>query len=127
MDFEFFNVPRIVFGRGRFARLGEVVAPMGSTALIVHNVNEALVARTKDVLAKSNVGSEFVRQHGEPTVDHVDAALNLAKERRCDVVVGYCTENQGKVCSTEVSSCNFPRSTNCRMAMAVGILVIDHQ
>ena len=88
MDFELFNVPRIVFGRGKFARLGEIVAPMGGRALVVQNVNESLVARTKDVLGGSNVSSEFVRQRGEPTVEHVDVALNLAKERGCDVVIG---------------------------------------
>lgn len=88
MDFEFFNVPRIVFGRGRFGRIGEIVASSGETALVVHNVNEALAARTRELLGSSNVRCEFIRQRGEPTVADVDAALGVARGRGCDVVIG---------------------------------------
>ena len=37
--FEFFNVGRIVFGRGQLARVGDLAAGLGSAALVVTNAD----------------------------------------------------------------------------------------
>ena len=76
MTFDFFNVPRIVFGRGSVARLGEFV-PRPARVLLVYN------GRRPDVGAAAEH-----RQRGEPTVADIDAALAAARGGDCDFVVG---------------------------------------
>jgi alcohol dehydrogenase class IV len=78
MTFDFFNVPRIVFGRGAIARLGELV-PADARVMLVYN------GRKPDALPTAAV--EF-RQRGEPTVADVDAALAVAREANVDFVLG---------------------------------------
>ena len=76
MPFDFFNVPRIVFGSGAIARLGEFV-PTDASVLLVYNGPEADIPRV----------CEF-RQRGEPTVTDIDAALAIARDEKCDFVIG---------------------------------------
>ena len=68
MNFDFFNVPRFVFGRGAVARLWEFI-PSGARVLLVYNGREI----DGDFAAR-------VRQRGEPTVADVDAALAVARK-----------------------------------------------
>jgi alcohol dehydrogenase class IV len=89
--FEFFGVGRVIFGRGQFARLGEVVAPLGRSVLVVYNGDDigrgGAVDRCVEQLAEIRLRPTFVRQRGEPTVHDVDRALAAAREAGCDVVV----------------------------------------
>ena len=87
-SFDFFSVPRIVFGRGRFARAGEIVAQFAARALIVHNGDEALAEQLTAQLTAAGVASIRFRQRGEPKLDDVDAALALARQGTCDGVIG---------------------------------------
>jgi alcohol dehydrogenase class IV len=77
MNFGFFNVPRIVFGRGATARLGEFI-PANARVLLVYNGKKVDVP---------HVVAEY-RQRGEPTVDDIDRALAVARDFRCDFVIG---------------------------------------
>ena len=77
MTFDFFNVPRIIFGRGVIARLTELVAAT-ARVMLVYNGRRFDVPR---------VVAEY-RQRGEPTVDDVDRALAVAREADCDSVIG---------------------------------------
>lgn len=85
--FDFFNVPRIVFGSGQFARVGELAAGMGRRALIVFNGPEELASRLTVMLQSSGIESRALRQRGEPTVAGVDAALELARRETCDMAI----------------------------------------
>jgi alcohol dehydrogenase class IV len=76
MTFDFFNIPRIVFGRGVIARLGEFV-PVSSRVMLVYNGREPEIPRVADV-----------RQRGEPTVEDIDRALAVARDARCGFVIG---------------------------------------
>jgi alcohol dehydrogenase class IV len=76
MTFDFFNVPRIVFGLGTIARLSEFV-PSPARVLLVYNGRKPDVAHV----------AEF-RQRGEPKVDDIDAALTVARDANCDFVLG---------------------------------------
>src|SRR5688500_18048930 len=75
MKFDFFNVPRIVFGSGAIRRLADFVPP-SSRVLLVYNGREPQI----DAVAK-------VHQRGEPTVAHIDAALKVARDAGCDLVI----------------------------------------
>ena len=96
--FEFCSVRRVVFGRGTFARVGELAAGLGEprsgprAALVVSNASEAgdggPVDRLADMLAAAGLRQVFLRQRGEPTVADVDRALAAARQGGCDVVIG---------------------------------------
>ena len=77
MKFDFFNVPRIVFGRGAIARLGEFL-PASARTLLIYNGAEPQIA-----------SSAPFRQRGEPTVTDIDAALSIARGGKCDFIIGY--------------------------------------
>jgi len=90
--FELLGVGRIVFGSGSLERLGQMASDMGSTALVVTNAGQAGTGGATDVVTKALVESDvdcaiFV-QPGEPTVADVDAALEIARQAECDMVVG---------------------------------------
>ncbi len=91
-NFDFFSVPRIVFGRGRFAEIGTFAAALGRTAAVVANGGRPGVGGTVDRLAglfdASGVRMVFRRQRGEPTVADVEAHLSAARDAGCDLVVG---------------------------------------
>ena len=90
--FDFFNTPRIVFGRGRVAEVGPVVDPLGRRALVVYNGDApgagGPLDRTRESLKASGVDAHLFRQRGEPQVADVERGVATAREAGCDVVVG---------------------------------------
>ena len=90
--FDFFSVARVSFGRGIFDRVGELVGSFGHTAMVVTNAGQpgdgGLVDRLAELLAEANVPMHSYRQRGEPSVEHVEKALEVARRASCDVVIG---------------------------------------
>lgn len=90
--FEFTCVPRLVVGRGTFARIGELAAELGSSAMVVTNAGEpgdgGPVDELRDRLSRQGVRWAFWRQRGEPKIDDVDAAAQLARREQCDLAIG---------------------------------------
>ena len=90
--FEFFSVQRIVFGRGSFARMGELAAPLGHTAMVVTNAGTpgdgGVVDRLISELSAVGIATHCYRQRGEPRVEDVERALEIARRQACDVVIG---------------------------------------
>jgi alcohol dehydrogenase class IV len=84
--FEFNSVGRIAFGCGTVARMGELTASFGRTALCIHNgeISERVIAS----LGKAGVAVTFHRQRGEPVVADVDRATEEARRLNCDVILG---------------------------------------
>jgi alcohol dehydrogenase class IV len=85
--FEFFGVGRIVFGRGQFARAGELAATLGRDPLVVYNGDEPGRGGALDQLTGAIQPKAVDRQRGEPTVSDVDRILNSARATGCDCVV----------------------------------------
>ncbi|HOD81109.1 MAG: Alcohol dehydrogenase [Planctomycetes bacterium ADurb.Bin126] len=91
MMFDFHSVPRIVFGRGQFARAGELAATLGDNALIVSSASAAragLTERLGEMLQQAGVAGTVVEQVGEPQVDDVDRALATARREACTLAIG---------------------------------------
>ncbi len=84
MKFDFFNVPRIIFGPGQIARLPELV-PATSNVLLVYGGSDALAQRISDLLPQSPT---LIRQRGEPTVTDIDRAVSTGREANCNFVLG---------------------------------------
>lgn len=90
--FEFFSVPRIVFGAGTFERIGELSRELGQAALIVSNAGDigdgGIVDRLVSLLAAAGIRSTCCRQRGEPQVEDVDRAVELARREAVEIVIG---------------------------------------
>jgi alcohol dehydrogenase class IV len=76
MTFEVFSVPRIVFGRGQIKRLRDFL-PSSARPLLIYNGR-----------ALDGAWAAKIHQRGEPTIGDVDNALAVAREAKCDFVVG---------------------------------------
>jgi alcohol dehydrogenase class IV len=89
--FEFSSRVRIVFGRGEVRRVGEIVAKLGRSCLVVYNGGEpggGAVGRVIDGLRAAGVRAAPFRQRGEPQVADVERGLAAARDSGCDVLVG---------------------------------------
>lgn len=87
--FEFYSPVRIVFGRGQFARAGELAAGLGGkSALAVFNGAQRNADALVQQLVAAGTRASITRQRGEPTVDEVDRAADLARDGGCDMVIG---------------------------------------
>jgi len=89
--FDFHCVPRIVFGRGQFARLAELCAPLGKSVLIVTNAGppgrSEPTGRAAELLGKAGLRWGVFHVSGEPEVQDVDRALAQARQEAHDVLV----------------------------------------
>lgn len=92
INFEFATVSKILFGRGKIAQLGEIARTLGTSALMIHNGDDpgtgGPVDRAVASLRTAKINVHFKRQRGEPIVADVDAALTVAKQNHCDLVIG---------------------------------------
>jgi alcohol dehydrogenase class IV len=77
VPFEFATSGQIIFGAGSSARLGEITQRFGRRPLLVTGSREPPVDGVR------------LRVSGEPTVDDVRHGAQVAREERCDVVVGF--------------------------------------
>ncbi|MBC7287050.1 MAG: iron-containing alcohol dehydrogenase [Armatimonadetes bacterium] len=91
--FSFYNPVRLYFGEGEFGRLGEAVAALGRRALIVTGrraMREAgWLDQAVELLKAARVDPVvFDRVTANPSDGIVEEGAALAREARCDVVVG---------------------------------------
>ncbi len=86
------KIGETVFGRGAFARIGELAGSLGRAALIVYNGDEVgsggALDRMTAAFAGRNIHPTLFRQRGEPAVDDVDRAVAMGRDANCDVAVG---------------------------------------
>jgi alcohol dehydrogenase class IV len=87
LQFDFFNVPRILFGRGTITRLPELAAPLGNNALLVYSGPDGAMQTFAAQLATKNIRTTPFRQKGEPTTTHVDHALDSARNNNCNLLI----------------------------------------
>lgn len=84
--FDFYSPTRVVFGRGKFALAGELAAGLGRSVMVIHNGRgaEPLI----EMIANAGAAATSWRQRGEPTVAHIDAAVEEARRLNCDSIIG---------------------------------------
>jgi len=90
--FEFYTAAAIVFGRGELARVGELARPLGTRALLVrdgdHLERTGTLPRLAGSLGAAGIAFTEVRVRGEPDVEAVEAAVELARAARPELVIG---------------------------------------
>jgi len=98
--FELATATRIVFGPGVLAELGEIVAGLGSRALLVTGRTPERAEAARERLGAAGVASTTFSAMGEPTVGDVRRGADLARSEGADVVVacgGGSAIDAGKV------------------------------
>jgi alcohol dehydrogenase class IV len=89
MRFEFATATRIVFGRGRVRDAVSAAASIGGRALIVSGSTPARLDSFMRELCEQNVECTKFSISGEPTIPAVAEGARVAKDARCDLVIGY--------------------------------------
>lgn len=89
MKFEFATATRIVFGRGRFAEVGQLAASFGKSALIVTGRSLKRAQPLVDELNRAGVSNTVFSISGEPKIADVRAGTERAKAARCELVIGF--------------------------------------
>jgi alcohol dehydrogenase class IV len=92
MNFEFATANRIIFGTGTFAQTGELARSLGKRAFVVTGGRtlkaSGRLGALEESLAKVNVSFFHFAATGEPEIKTVETAMSIARQEKCDLVVG---------------------------------------
>jgi len=90
-SFNLLRTPRIFFGNGQMHTLGEVIKPLGNSALLVTGSCWLRQSGLLDDIVKQceqqSIRVEHAAAQGEPTTDFVDAAAARCRDNGVSVVV----------------------------------------
>ncbi len=91
LNFQFFTPTRLIVGQGRFRELGEHASGLGKRAVVVSSASaesQGVVDQAVKFLTAVDIYPEpYIKPPGEPTVEMTDAAADLARMAKCDMVV----------------------------------------
>ncbi|MHB8864599.1 MAG: iron-containing alcohol dehydrogenase [Pirellulaceae bacterium] len=88
MQFEFATATRIVFGAGTLPQAAAAAAEWGSRILLVATDACEGVASFTALLEARHLSVVRLRTTGEPSIESVAQGVQLARDARCDVVIG---------------------------------------
>lgn len=88
MRFEFATAARILYGPGTVAELPDAARQFGSRPLVVTNLPEERLGRLLEPLQTAGLRPAILRIQGEPTVQLVREGVELARQERCDCLIG---------------------------------------
>ncbi|NTU66167.1 MAG: iron-containing alcohol dehydrogenase, partial [Chloroflexi bacterium] len=88
MRFEFATANRIIFGRGSIKEAALLAASFGRRALIVVGSTAEQAAFLVDQLKAQQVEAVTFSVSGEPAIETVQAGIIVARDNRCDVIIG---------------------------------------
>jgi alcohol dehydrogenase class IV len=92
MQFEFMTAGRIIYGRGVFQHIGQLIAERGRNILIVRGGNHleqsGILKRLQSDLDLRELKRTFYTVQGETTPEAVAAVLEAARKNHCDAVIG---------------------------------------
>ncbi len=89
MRFEFATATRIVFGPGSVREAIAAASALGRRALIVTGNNPSRADAFLNDLGKQNVDCILFSISGEPTIPGILDGIRIAKEARCELVIGF--------------------------------------
>jgi alcohol dehydrogenase class IV len=87
--FEFATATKIIFGAGVFREIPSLALDLGRRALVVTGKSARGVERLGGLLNSAGVDFVTFPVNGEPTTDAVQVGVRIARERRCDCVIGF--------------------------------------
>ena len=88
MRFEFATATRITFGPGSIKEAAPTAASFGRRVLIVVGSTPDHVARLIEHLKSHDVEAAIFDVAGEPSIETVQAGMQVAREHDCEVIIG---------------------------------------
>jgi alcohol dehydrogenase class IV len=88
MRFEFATANRILFGQGTLKQAAPLAASFGRRALIVTGSTPDQAAALIEQLGTHAVAATTFSVTGEPSIETVQAGMQIARDNRCDVIIG---------------------------------------
>lgn len=85
-SFEFATANQILFGAGKLNELGKKIEGKAKHICFVRGGSSDAIPRLREILSGSGVPFTEVQVHSEPTIEIVQAAVEVA--RHCDLVIG---------------------------------------
>lgn len=89
VQFEFATATRILFGIGKINEVGPIAGSMGQRALLVAGRTLSRVQRLSSLLQDQGVDTVNFEVSGEPTTGLVRDGVALARQKACDLVIGF--------------------------------------
>jgi len=98
--FEFATAGRIVFGKGALSKICSILEPFGSRVFLLTGRSKQRAEKLLKLLGDKYDVCTFA-VGGEPTVSDVNKGIEIARNHKADVVVGFgggSVLDFGKVC-----------------------------
>ncbi len=89
MRFEFATATRIVFGAGVLREAGPLARDLGSHALVATGRDCRRAQPLLTLLHEHGLAASVFSVPGEPELDTIRHGANLAREKACDLVIGF--------------------------------------
>ncbi len=90
LRFDFLNTPQIVFGKGRFQEIGDLLSQYGKRILIAGS--ESAFSQIKEqfeaIISKKKISYEIIFIKGEPDIHQIDSGVELGIKQKADAVLG---------------------------------------
>jgi len=88
LDFSFETASQIVFGNNSVNKVPGLVSGMGSKILLVTGKNSDRALKLTDQFPEE-IEVTIFNIESEPTIDVINNGVDIARENKCDVVVGF--------------------------------------
>ena len=89
MEFEFATSSRIIFGCGKVKLAGSMAAEFGKNILLVTGLKYPNSQTLLQSLSENRVRWHQYKITGEPSVQNVEDAVEIARREHCDAVIGF--------------------------------------
>ena len=88
LNFEFATATRIIFGRDTSKKLPELLSGMGKRMLLVTGNNAERHQFIINLLKEADFNVTMFAIPSEPTIEIIDEGIKIARNKKCQVVVG---------------------------------------
>ena len=89
LRFEFATAQRVIFGAGSLREAGTIAESLGRRALVVTGRTPGRADRLLSILREAGLSTVVLTVAGEPEIETVRTGTALAKDERCDHVIGF--------------------------------------
>src|SRR5689334_7892436 len=89
MRFEFASATRIIFGAGALREISAIARSFGTRALVVTGRSTGRAQLLLDMLGSAGLLPSVFPIEGEPSIDSIVRGVRCAKEKQCDLVIGF--------------------------------------
>lgn len=89
MKIDFSTANRIIFGKGEFRKIPDLIKGWGSRAFVIRGNDPSYGKELFDVIENLNLEIDFFVVSKEPDVDMLFKAVQLARKSQSDFVIGF--------------------------------------